>query len=183
MKMVKSMVLILMLATLFTTVSSAAVMAGSSYYTKVNIWYETPERIPSTNYHVGSILPVGTKVDLLKVSDGKVVFRDSNGTTYTIEYLAKFTGPVAGYLDKFFSAENVLKSEAYKKMSDKDKENIAAGNIIEGMSKEAVLMAYGNPPTHRTPSTSNNRWTYWVNRFKTMVVVFGADDMVSMIQK
>ncbi len=181
MKMIKATILILALAALFTTVASAVVVSGASYYTKVNMWFENPERIPSTNYHVGSMIPVGTKVDILKITKQEVMFRDQKGINYTIQHIAKFSGPLPDYLDACFSAENILESEIYKKLSVTDKASVAAGTITEGMSKEAVLMAYGNPPTHRTPSITGNRWTYWENRFKTMVVTFGPEDTVTVI--
>ena len=38
------------------------------YYTKCNIWFDKKDRIPSTNYHTGLILPVGTKVKITACS-------------------------------------------------------------------------------------------------------------------
>ena len=34
---------------------------GRDYYLKVNIWYERPNKIESTNYHKGAMLKVGKK--------------------------------------------------------------------------------------------------------------------------
>lgn len=44
--------------------------------------------------------------------------------------------------------------------------DIAAGH--PGMRKEAVLMAYGYPPDHRTPSLDGDTWVY----FKGLYVPF-----------
>ena len=175
---------IIVLTTLFSVASWGAVEAGSSYFTKVNFWYENPLKMPSTNYHVGSILPIGTKVDVLKITDKLIVFRDQKGIVYNIQYIAKYSGPSQkDYLDACFSKEDVLKSKIYKNLSKEEKANITAGTIAEGMSKTAVLMAYGNPPTHKTPSTEKSPWTYWQNRFRTMVVTFGAEDTVTLIKR
>ena len=185
MKSIKGTLLILVLSTLFTAVSSfAAVMPGATYYTKANIWYARPTKIPSTNYHVGTILPVGTKVDMISMSDDLIVFKDQKGIIYNIQFIPKFSGPsLMTYLNAYFSEDNILKSRTYKKMSKEEKANISMGAIAEGMSKEAVLMSYGVPPTHKTPSLESTPWTYWVNRFRTMVITFGTEDTVTVITR
>lgn len=184
MKSVKRTLLILGITTLFSAVSFAAVMPGASYYTKANIWYASPLKIPSTNYHVGSILPVGTKVDMISISDALIVFKDQKGIIYNIQYISKFSGTsMMTYLNEYFSEKNILKSWGYKMMSKEDKANISMGSIAEGMSKKAVLMSYGVPPKHKTPSTDSSPWTYWTNRFRTKVITFGAKDTVTVISR
>lgn len=184
MRTIKATLLTLTLAALFTAVSFAAVMPGASYYTKANIWYASPLKIPSTNYHVGSILPIGTKVDIREIKDDVIVFTDQNGIVYNIQFLPKFSGPsMMGYLNAYFSEDNILERKTYKKLSKEEKANIAMGTIAEGMSKEAVLMAYGVPPTHKTPSTDSSPWTYWQNRFRTLVITFGVEDTVTVITR
>ena len=32
------------------------------------------------------------------------------------------------------------------------------------MSKDAVLMAYGYPPDHKTPKLEDDTWSYWLGR-------------------
>ena len=39
------------------------------------------------------------------------------------------------------------------------------------MSDEIILMAYGYPPAHRTPSLEADEWVYWLNRFVNQPVV------------
>lgn len=43
-------------------------------------------------------------------------------------------------------------------------------------------MAYGYPPTIRTPSTDTNIWTYWKNRWVTQIIRFDDKNKVSDIQ-
>jgi len=50
----------------------------------------------------------------------------------------------------------------YSKFNGEEKENIKKGTIAEGMSKEAVLMAYGYPPSHRTAALASDEWAYWI---------------------
>ena len=182
MKALKICLYAFMLTTMCACVSSTQIAKSTSYYTKANIWYENAARIFSTNYHVGCILPVGTKINILRANKELIVFRDERGATYTIYYMAKFNGAnVQSYLDFYFSEENVLQSAEYKAFTEEEKANIAQGSLKEGMSKAASLMAYGIPPSHRTPSTDAPVWTYWVNRFDTTVVTFGSDDTITKI--
>ena len=169
-------------AVLLVTVARAEVVSGGTYYTRANIWYDVPEKIYSTNYHVGAILPIGSLVKVAKVGKDYIQLSDEKGITYKIFYIAKHsTGTIDTFLESSFSAENILAGEAYKKLSDMEKENIVKGTIAEGMSKPAVLMAYGYPPSHRTQSTDLNAWTYWQNRFKTIAVNFSPDGLVTSI--
>ena len=182
MKIWKISLYALILTALFSTVSFAKVVKGSSYYTKANIWYENPLRIFSTNYHVGEMLPVGTKVSILKINKKMIMFKDDDGTKYVIYYMQKYNGSdMNRYLDFYFSETNVLESEEYNAFSEGEKANIKHGILTEGMSKDAVLMAYGIPPSHRTSSTDAPVWTYWVNRFDTTILNFGEDGKIQTI--
>ncbi len=44
------------------------------------------------------------------------------------------------------------------------------------MSKEAVLVSYGPPPEHATPSLDNEKWKYWINKRKTKLVHFNVNN-------
>jgi len=172
----------LLFTALFITVARAEVVTGVFYYTKANIWYENPEMIYSTNYHVGAILPIGSRVQVIKAGKDFVQFRDEKGITYKILYVARHsTGTMDSFLSSTFSDENILESKEYKKLSAMEKENISKGTIAEGMSKPAVLMAYGYPPSHRTRSTDLNIWTYWENRIMTKLVTFSPEGLVTAI--
>ena len=148
--------------------------AAGTYYTKFNIWYEKPEKIMSTNYHKGLIIPVGSEVEIRKRNRKEIRFYEKrSGTEFRIKLHDKYT-PLdeAQFFDRYFSKENVLDSAKYKSFTDMEKENIGAGTLHEGMSKDAVLMAYGYPPTHRTPSTNGDAWTYWRSRVVYFMIQF-----------
>jgi hypothetical protein len=58
-------------------------LEGNTYFTQTNIWYENPKRIYSTNYHVGAILPFGTQVQVVRLTDHTIEFRAADtGTIY-----------------------------------------------------------------------------------------------------
>lgn len=157
---------------------------GKTYFTKVNIWFEKPEKIFSTNYHVGIILPVGTKVIIQSYGNAKIRFTDEGAkTAYTLVYVPKHGAMTTEeFFDRYFSEKNVTAEggELYK-FTQEEQDNIKKGTIAEGMCREAVLMAYGYPPKHRTPDLSNDSWTYWKNRFNTVVLTF-KDNKVQAIK-
>ncbi len=180
----KLLLCLAVLASLPAVPAGAAVNRGGEYFTRANIWYERPDKIPSTNYHVGAILPIGKRVRMIDITRKSFSFQDELGITYTVVYVAKHNGPnMAAYLDFYFSESNILQSEQYLSLSEMEKSNIKAGTLAEGMSKAAVLMAYGIPPSHRTPSTGLNSWIYWINRFINQTVLFDSDGNVTTITR
>ena len=59
------------------------VMEGKMCFTQTNIWYEDPQKIYSTNYHVGTIIPVGTKVQIVRLKGDRIQFKSfDTGRTY-----------------------------------------------------------------------------------------------------
>jgi hypothetical protein len=59
---------------------------------------------------------------------------------------------------------------------------IEAGDVEPGMTRDQVLMSLGYPPAHRTPSLSAATWTYWQNRWVTMVVAFDGDRVSRVVR-
>jgi hypothetical protein len=159
--------------------------SGKTFYVKANIWYEVPEKIFSTNYHKGTIIPVGAKVTIKDTTGKGIVFSDENSITFRIIYMRKHNPGVSvwDHFDRYFSETDPMRSGGpFKKFTKAEQDNIRTGVIEEGMSKDAVLMSYGYPPSHRTPSLKGNMWTYWVHRFGKKMVYF-QDDKVTRIGK
>lgn len=151
---------------------------GKTYYTVVNIWYENPAEIASTNYHKGQLLPINTQVKIGSARKSGITFTDDNNITYTIQIVRKHTPiPAEEVFKRYFSEAKM----DLGKFNANERENIEAGTIVEGMSKAAVLAAYGYPPTHMTPSLENNPWKYWINRFVNFHVFFNKDGKVDRI--
>jgi hypothetical protein len=161
-------------------------VAGKTYYTMANIWYENPGKIYSTNYHRGAILPAGTKVTVNNVSRKEISFTDKDGLDFRIVYVSKHSSrgaTVWDHFDQYFSEEDPMgKNGPFGRFTKKEKDNIRQGVLAKGMSKDAALMAYGYPPSHKTPSISANQWTYWDNRFVTRLVLF-VDDKISNVRQ
>ena len=153
--------------------SQQALAADGTYYTKMNIWYEKAEKILSTNYHKGNMISVGSEVRVMKSNAKKIEFVDDKGTKFRIKLVKDYTNlEEQPFFDRYFSKENILNGDQYRSFSSMEKENITAGTLREGMSKDAVLVAYGYPPTHRTPSTEQDSWVYWKSRMGSFTVMF-----------
>ncbi len=173
-----SVLLLVFLIMLFyvPSVQAKKKVAGKTFYTTANIWYEHPKKNYSTNYHRGAILPVGTIAKIKKVRSKEIQFTDENGQPFIITFLKKHSShemTIWDYFDQYFSEENPMREGGpFHKLSKDEKDNIEMGEIAVGMSKNAVLMSYGYPPSHRTPSLKSNRWIYWITRFINRPVYF-----------
>jgi len=156
------------------SVQAVEINKGASYFTRVNIWYENPDNIPSTNYHRGDMIPVNSKIILRRLAKNVIAFEDQDGQVFTIIHNSGYVRKsIRELFDHLFSAKDVmLENETYAKFTPLEKENIMQGTVTEGMSKEAVVMAYGYPPTHKTPSLNRPVWRYWDARASQLLVYF-----------
>jgi len=182
-KVIISLILTVVLTLTFSSLY-ADDLSGKTYYTKTNIWYEHPDNILSTNYHRGVILPVGTKVGIHSINNRRIRFTpDGSGQMFTI-INDKQTNTISidELFKRYFSTETVgIGIGDYYQATEADRENIKRGIITLGMSKKAVLMAYGYPPTHKTPLLTSDIWRYWYARLHKVNVYF-KDDKVFKIE-
>lgn len=159
-------------------------LEGKTLYLQSNLWFEYPMKINAINYHKGTILEAGTKVKVDSISSRALNFTTlRNGLEYRILFSKKyFPGTdMDEFAEWYFGPDNPLKGSVYAGFSSIEKKGIAEGTIKKGMSKKAVLMAYGYPPRHRTRSLDLNTWSYWSNRLFRMEVRFGKDGRVAEI--
>jgi len=108
-------------------------VAEKTFYTIANIWYERPEKIYSTNYHKGTILPVGTKVRIKKVSSKEIAFSSDSGIDFRILYVKKHSPGVSvwDHFDRYFSEKDPMDGGGvFKKFTKKEQESIDCYKII-----------------------------------------------------
>lgn len=169
---------------LLTLATSLAVQAqedykGKTYYLATNIFYEKPEVIYSTNYHKGNILALGTKVTVKDVSRKGISFVDENGVKFKIVYVPEHAASnetVWNHFRRYFTSENPTGPDgSLSKCTPEEKENIKIGEIAVGMSRQAILLSWGYPPSHQTPNLKADIWRYWESRFVTQSVRFKDD--------
>ncbi len=58
---------------------------------------------------------------------------------------------------------------------------VAQGRVMNGMTREQVLVSLGYPMASETPSIDGPIWRYWLSSFDEYQVVFGADGRVKEI--
>ncbi len=158
--------------------------AGSStLYTAYTLWYENPKKMSSVNYHVGTIIPPGSKVIHISFRRKTIEFQlVDGGRRFSITFNPKFHPGVSikEFTNRLFAAQPL--EERIKKFSNQEKAMIRRSALGNGMSKEAVLVAWGYPPEHQTPSTNANTWLYWRNRFMTQAVDFNQNGQVMNVR-
>lgn len=145
----------------------------AALYTAYTLWYENPKKMSSVNYHVGAIIPAGSPVINVSIHGENIEFQlAGGGGGFSIQFIPKFHPGVriAEFKKRLFVSEPL--EERIKHFSEEEKSLVRKGAVENGMSKEAVLVSWGNPPEHQTPSTSAYTWFYWRNRFMKQSVDF-----------
>lgn len=152
--------------------NTSGLQKGGIYYTRANIWYEHSEEVYSTNYHVGQMIPFNSKVEILSKGGGRIRFKDlETGIIVTFIHVPKHSRLSADeFFKRYFSPTDC--SGEFEQCTPREQKNILAGSVDYEMGKDALFMAYGNPPSHRTPNLKCDRWIYWNSRWRTCAVTF-----------
>jgi hypothetical protein len=143
---------------------------GSQVYTQLSMWADGDKHL-TTNYSVGVHVPVNTQVNILSTSAETITIQipEPDNREVTIINAAQHTQEdIQGIYDRYFGSQPVN----LNRFSGSTRDAIQAGEVREGMSKDAVLLARGYPPAHRTASTEADEWMYWRNRFNRVAVRF-----------
>ena len=154
----------------------AVVDSKTELYTQVAMWTEK-SRVHGTNYSVGMLIPVNSKVKIHAVK-GKAIAFEFKGQKINYIVAPKHTKATSAELLERLFANN---PKDLSKFNAATKKNIETGKVVIGMTKDEVLLARGYPPFHKTMSTEADAWTYWKNRWVTAIVSF-EDGKVSNIQ-
>jgi hypothetical protein len=152
--------------------SSVPSQAGKTAYTLTNLWYEKPMKLLPI-FHKGTMIPVGTKVKIEDTSSSTIEFSREDGMRFRI-YSQKYYKMTGDEMAKqLFGDKNpTAKGGKFHQFSKMEREQIKRGQVKKGMSKDAVIMAYGYPPTHVNPSIEANTWQVWKNRWNRMIINF-----------
>ncbi len=160
-----------------------------------NIW-KTPlaRHMRCINYKIGKIMPFGTEVinakvfrtiessgnarePILSEGDPKIRFtlKETNESV-EISFVNKWHPgkTIYDYYDQMFTNKSF--SELSYGMDEKKLEKISRGEILVGMTKQEVILAYGYPPEHKTRSLDNNSWRYWIDTLKTKEICFDGEN-------
>lgn len=168
---------ILLLWTTLLLLSSTSVFAegsddllGKKLYTQVNMHSLKGKSITWVNYQVDSLIPVNSEVVVETIKGGGVIFT----VTKTGERLKLKNKERRSGLDGYAWAKKHFapKKRSLKRFNKLEKEGIRTGMAKIGMSKDAILVALGYPPAHKTPSLKGDYWLFWRNRWRKIGVTF-----------
>ena len=142
--------------------------AGQQYYTRNCFKYEKGTFI-TTNYWVGTLVPINTQVTLVTLDEKNMELRLTGGETVEVKNVEKYSKRSLGTI-----AHNLLTPQPVplEKLDPATASAIKSGTLMAGMNKEQVVMTRGYPPGHRTPSLDGETWMYWNTRSGTQSIVF-----------
>ena len=149
-------------------------LGDGEVYMQINLWAENGRPIPTTNYHKGERIPIGSKVKILASNASQITF-SYNGQTLILQKLKHTLVGMDTVKSRTFGTTDPLASKAFSELPEAQQNAVKTGQVIAGMPKAAVLMAYGYPPEHKTPSTGSDLWLYWLDKFRTQSVMFVND--------
>lgn len=151
---------------------------GERVYTQVSLWVDGDAHL-TTNYRRGWFVPINTQVEILGSSGDRIDVRIlETGREFTIVNEESYSraGIEAIYV-RYFGASRVDLGA----FDAETRDAIRGGTVREGLSKEAVLLARGFPPAHRTNAPVSNTWYYWVSRLDKRRIEF-EDGKVARIE-
>ena len=148
---------------------------GQKIYTAYNIWYTDPDNIDCRNVQTGSFIPVGTEIEPVGTDawNEKITFKAA-GRTFSICFDNGIRlCSMRDYIASTFTTET--RDELFKGIPDKARLRIVRGEVVPGMDRRQVLLAFGPPPAIRTPDKKNETWIYWMTDAKTIRLIFRGD--------
>lgn len=158
---------------------------GQEIYTRYNLWYDDPKEVSCLNIQSGSFIPIGSVVEPIATDSfpERIHFRDKkSGKVFAIRFEEAYRlCTMRDFIAQTFTSKNPLDSIPAK--SDRDKKiraRILRGEVVPGMTRNDVELAYGPPPAIRTPDKRNESWIYWRTPTQQIRVVF-RDDVVRNI--
>lgn len=155
---------------------------GEKIYTRYNIWYTDPEDISCLNIQQGSFIPLGTEIEPIGTSafGSKISFRDKQGRRFTIDFSEGYRlCSMQDYIAYTFCTEN--QQEQLAKVPADAHARILRGEVVPGMTRAQVLLAYGPPPAIRTADMKNESWYYWISPSATIRVIWRGDRVSNVL--
>lgn len=146
---------------------------GRKFYSRASLWSQDG-LINSVNYKRGQIIPVGTLVQVLDITSEYIKFIIlGKEDEYILEIDPRMSSLSTEQLfRRYFDLISPEKSGIFKVFNEKEIKAIMEGRVEKGMSKAALIMAYGYPPSHKTNVDKDNTWTYWISPSQIQVLTF-----------
>jgi hypothetical protein len=158
-----------LIATLLLGLGSAEAAHAEQLFAQSNLLIQKG-KLTSINYRSGQMIPVGTTIKVLEKSGRAYKCISGDGVEFTFVPTKHVRLPIEKAFALFVSKEDPAPRLA--KLSESDRALVKQATVTKGMSKEAVKLSIGVPPSHKTPSLDSATWLYWKTKFDTFKVIF-----------
>jgi hypothetical protein len=167
-------------------------LTGQTRYLCCNLRYEKPV-ITDNPYQVGTLIPAGTRVEILEVRTDSVKFRPEGHPDITIvEKYGRRELPFDQFVSRIFVNSDprtqlrrtTPRARGKRRGAEPASSPLALveqGIAQPGMTRDEVIMALGYPPANRTPSLEAAEWHYWKNRWDKYTVVFEGNRVARIV--
>lgn len=160
---------------------------GESLYTQVGMHFDVKSGryvAHSTNHiRLNKFVPAGTHLTYQGTLKERLLLTDDNGSEYLIEFEPKHSlMTLPDWKAQQFGAAPPMLPED---LTDAERQAIANGEIVVGMSRAAMFLAVGYPPKSLNPSLQDRVLKYQLRRLPPLHldVRFGDDDRVVSIDR
>lgn len=148
--------------------------------TAYNLWYTDPMKMDTINTQTGKVLPFGTPVEITKATSKQIDFQTNDGQKFSIEFEPDYRLQTPEeYLRDLFTTKT--EAELRSGLDVLSYEKARRGVVEKGMSKQAVVLAFGPPCACRTPSMTGSTWLYPIEFLVFKRVVFRGDKVLDII--
>ncbi len=150
-------------------------------YTKYNIWYTEADNINCLNIQQGTILPIGTEVEIIECDEKKVTFAPvATGEQFTIKLdRGERMCNMQEFVQMTFTVQPLDKLLA--DVSAEAAANIKKAVITEGMTKKEIELAYGPVPPIFTPDKRNITWMYPIKENRYLRLIFHGNKLKTIL--
>ncbi len=149
--------------------------------TAYNLWYEDPMDMDTVNVQKGKIIPFGTAIEIMKATESEILFvtpADKKQFRLKIEKEYRLQSPEE-YLRELLTTRTA--EQLGNGLDPVSFEKAKRGIIEKGMTKQAVLLAYGPPCAFRTPDLAFSTWLYPVGYLEYKRVIFNNNVVQAII--
>jgi hypothetical protein len=148
----------------------AAPVVGEQYYLRHCLTYESGKSWRTTNYKVGILVPINSKITLTSLGSKRMQIRiEKTNQVLTIENIEKHTQKDMATIAKDLLTRQEVPVD---KFDEKTQKNIRNGMLALGMTKEQTVMTRGFPPAVNTPSLDIDTWIYNDSVFVKHTLIF-----------
>ena len=155
--------------------TAAAAQDLPSGYTCCNLHYDG-ERISDVNWTHAPMIPAGAPIRVLSYGWNEAT-AEIDGRSFVIahEYGRKQES-VEQFVRKIVVPASPRATIAT--WPEPVRNAVHKGTVVNGMTREQVIVSVGYPPTHRTPTLEAPLWHHWQSRAGRFEVHWGIDGRV-----